>query len=72
MEWTGLLLFLYIAMLVGYLALRDFIEDMSRDDIINTFKGTISDSIHNLIHPAPSENDLDEEFEDEEYGQEEE
>jgi len=63
-EWTGLLLFIYLALLLSYISLRDFIEDMSTDNIITTLKATISVSLYNFLHPSSQEEDQEEENED--------
>ncbi len=63
-EWTGLLLFLYIALLLAYIALRDFIEDMSVGEVLSTLKATILISIYDFISPSETGYD-DEDYEEE-------
>lgn len=62
-EWTGLLLFIYLALLLIYIALRDFIEDMSFGEISSSVKGAISIIFTEAMAPSPIEYD-DEEYED--------
>lgn len=62
-EWTGLLLFLYLTLLLAYIAMRDFIEDMTAGEIFSTLKATIVNSFYELM--APSEPEFDEDVYDE-------
>ena len=63
LEWPGLLLFIYIALLLGYVALRDLLEGMSVSEIFATFKATLHETIKNILHPSEGE---DHETEEEE------
>ena len=53
-EWTGLLLFIYIAILLAYVALRDFIEDMSFGEILGTIKNTAISLFMGFLYPEDS------------------
>ncbi len=69
-EWTGLILFLYLGILLAYITLRDFIDGMSAGEIFDNFKGTIMKSIDDFRHGSEDgyEMEGDEyEMEEEEY-----
>jgi len=71
-DWPGLLLFVYFSTLLAYIALRDFIEDMSFGEIITSMKGAINASIYGFLHPEETEDeemdDSDEEYNEEDDG----
>jgi len=64
-QWPGLLIFLYIALLLGYIALRDFVEDMKSGDIYTYLKDTSRRLVYEYFNP-PEEEEYEEE-EEEEY-----
>ena len=64
-QWPGLLIFLYIALLLGYIALRDFVEDMKSGDIYTYLKNTSRRLVYEYFNP-PEEEEYEEE-EEEEY-----
>lgn len=69
LEWTGLLLFFYLALLLTYIALRDFIEDMPGSDILSTARAAMREMFLEFTAPAQIDHEGDEydEYDDDEY-----